>query len=51
MKTLENELNTLGNNYEKLQKDHQLLNEELDKYRYDLNQTEKSDISHKERVS
>ena len=51
MKDIENELNTLANNHEKLRRDHQELNEELDKCRYDLDLVEKSDITHKERVS
>ncbi len=51
MKNLENELTTLGSNYDKLHREHQELNEEFDKYRYDLEQVEKSDIAHKERVS
>jgi predicted nucleic acid-binding Zn-ribbon protein len=51
MKNLENELTTIINSYEKLQRDHQLVNEDLDKCRYDLDQIEKSDISHKERVN
>jgi chromosome segregation ATPase len=50
-KNIENEFITLNTNYEKLQREHQTLNEELDKYRYDLEQVEKSDLSHKERVS
>jgi len=50
MKNIENELTTLVNSYEKLQREHRELNEELDKYRYDLDLVEKSDITHKERV-
>jgi len=50
MKNIENELTTLANNYEKIQREYQILNEELNKYRYDLEQVEKSDITHKERV-
>jgi predicted transcriptional regulator len=51
MKTIENELTTLGSNYEKIHREHQALNEELDKCRYDLEQVERSNIAHKERVS
>ena len=51
MKTIENELSTMISNYEKLQRDHTTLNEDLTKSRHDLEQIEKSDISHKERVS
>jgi hypothetical protein len=50
MKNIENELTILANNYEKIQREYQILNEELNKYRYDLEQVEKSDITHKERV-
>lgn len=51
IKTIENELKTLHLSHEKLQKDHHIINEELDKYRYRLEEVEKSDIFHKERVS
>jgi hypothetical protein len=44
-------LTYVSSNYENLQREHQTLNEELDKYRYDLGQVEKSDILHKEQVS
>ena len=50
LKNIENELNTFGNTYDKLQREHQDLNEELERCRYDLEQIEKSDITHKERV-
>jgi len=51
MKNIENELTTLATNYDKIHKEHQALNEELDKCRYDLEQVQQSDIAHKERVS
>lgn len=51
IKEIENELTNIILNYEKLQKQHQILNEELNKYRYDLEIVEKSDMLHKERVS
>ncbi|CAF3647727.1 unnamed protein product [Rotaria sp. Silwood1] len=50
IKSIENELTTIFSNYEKLQKQHQLLNEELNKYQYDLQDIEKSDRLHKERL-
>ena len=51
MKTLESDLTMNILNNEKLQRELTMLNEDLTKCRYDLDQTEKSDISHKERVS
>jgi len=50
LKLLENELLNLANNYDKSQQEVKELNKELDKTRYELDQIEKSDISHKERV-
>ena len=50
LKHLENELTTFGHTYEKLQREHQELNDELERCRYDLEQVETSDIAHKERV-
>ena len=50
LKNLENDLTTFGHTYEKLQREHQELNEELERCRYDLDKVEKSDIAHKERV-
>ena len=51
MKNLENELTTIMTNYEKLQRDHSMLNEQYLKCRAELEQTEKSDLSHKEQVN
>jgi hypothetical protein len=51
MKNIENELSTLINNYDKLQRDYLMSNEQLNKCRIDLEQTEKSNISHKEQVN
>jgi len=51
MKTIENELPTMINNYDKLQRDYLMSNEQLNKCRIDLEQTEKSNISHKEQVN
>lgn len=51
MKNIENELSTVMNNYDKLQRDHSMLNEQYLKCRNDLEQTEKSDITHKEQVN
>ncbi|CAM2700904.1 unnamed protein product [Rotaria socialis] len=50
MKTIENELLTKSSNYEKLQREHSALNEDLTKCRIDLEQSQKSDISHKEQL-
>jgi regulator of replication initiation timing len=50
MKTIENELSTLMINYDKLQREHLTINDQLTKCRIDLEQTEKSDISHKEQL-
>lgn len=50
LKHLENELTTFGHTYEKLKREYQDVNEELERCRYDLDQVEKSDIVHKERV-
>jgi chromosome segregation ATPase len=50
-KIIENELTTIAHNYEKFQREHAESNEQLNKCRYDLEQAEKSDIMHKERVS
>jgi len=51
LKTIENELSTLNSNYEKLRDEHAVVNEDLTKCRYDLEQIELSDSSHKERVN
>ncbi|CAF4784013.1 unnamed protein product, partial [Rotaria sp. Silwood1] len=51
MKTIENELSMMISNYEKLQREHTTLNEDLTKCQYDLEQSQKSDISHKEQAS
>jgi len=51
LKTIENELSTLNSNYEKLRDEHAVVNEDLTKCRYDLEQIELSDNSHKERVN
>jgi hypothetical protein len=50
LKTIENELSTMVNNYEKLQRENTTLNEDLNKSRYDLEQIGISDTSHKELV-
>ena len=50
LKLLENELSTMVNSYEKLQHDHSISNEQLQKYRTDLEQTQKSDQIHQEQV-
>jgi hypothetical protein len=50
MKTIENELSTLMTNYEKLQREHLTLSDQFTKCRIDLEQSEKSDIVHKEQV-
>jgi hypothetical protein len=47
---MENELSTIVMNYEKLQRDHSILNEQYLKCRAELEQTEKSDIAHKEQL-
>ncbi|CAF3693774.1 unnamed protein product [Adineta steineri] len=49
-KSLDNELSTVVQNYEKLQKEHEVLNELLNKCRCELEQNEKSNIVHKERL-
>jgi chromosome segregation ATPase len=51
MKTIENELLTVSRNYEKVQREHELLTEESNKYRYELEIIERSDLAHKERVN
>ena len=51
MKSIESELSMMITNNEKLQREYSLLNEELTKCRYDLEQAEKSDLSHKDHVS
>ncbi|UJR13437.1 hypothetical protein I4U23_000451 [Adineta vaga] len=49
-KSIENEFTIMNHNYEKLQKDYQNLNESFKKCRYELEQREKSDCLHKERL-
>ena len=51
MKSIENDLSNTVSNHDRLQRDHSLLKEELTKCQYDLEQMDKSDHSHKERVS
>ena len=51
LKLIENELSTIIHNYEKLQGEHSILNEQLTKYRNDFDKLEKSDHSHKEQVN
>ena len=50
LKTVENELSTMIGTYEQLRDEHAVLNEELTKVRYEFEQIELSDSSHKERV-
>ncbi|CAF4352358.1 unnamed protein product [Rotaria sp. Silwood2] len=50
IKSIENELTNIISNYDKLKKEHQILNEQLNKYQYDLQDIEKSDRLHKERL-
>ncbi|CAF4150962.1 unnamed protein product, partial [Rotaria sp. Silwood2] len=50
MKTIENELSMMISNYEKLQREYATLNEDLTQHRYDLEQSHKSDTSHKEQL-
>jgi chromosome segregation ATPase len=51
LKTIENELSTMISKHEKLQREYSTLNEDLTKCRIDLEQIEKSDISHREQVN
>jgi primosomal protein N'' len=51
MKTIENDLSISMGQNEKIQRELSMLNEELVKCRFDLEQIEQSDLSHKERVS
>jgi chromosome segregation ATPase len=51
IKTIENELSIIINNYEKLQREHSTLNEHLNKYRTDLEQVQKSNATHQEQVN
>ena len=51
MKNLENELSTVMSNYDKIQRDQSMLNEQYLKCRNDLEQTEKSEITHREQVN
>jgi len=51
IKTIENELSIMVNNYEKLQREHSTLNENLTKYRVDLELVQKSDTLHQEQVN
>lgn len=50
MKSIESELSMRILNNEKLERECAMLTEELNKCRFDLEQSEKSDLSHKERV-
>ena len=50
MKATEIDLATAVGNFEKLQREHNAMNDELTRCRCDLEQSEKSDLSHKERV-
>ncbi|CAF0728780.1 unnamed protein product [Adineta steineri] len=50
LKSVENELSTMIINHEKLRDEHAVLNDDLNKCRYDLEQMELSDNSHKERL-
>ncbi|CAF4421780.1 unnamed protein product, partial [Adineta steineri] len=49
-RNFDNELTTVVQNYEKLQKENEVLNELLNKCRCELEQNEKSNIVHKERL-
>lgn len=51
IKSIESDLSNTVNNHDRLQRDYSLLKEELSKCQYDLEQMDKSDHSHKERVS
>lgn len=51
MKTVENELSNKTSSLDKLQREYTTLNEELNKCRTDLEQSQKSDISNREQVS
>ncbi|CAF0725433.1 unnamed protein product [Rotaria sordida] len=50
MKTIENELSMMISNYEKLQREHATLNEDFTNCRYELEESQKSDIIHKEQL-